>query len=74
MNKTTISVNAPFPEDADCILIDPELILLNPLRRLMADGTYREVTGSLAVIGSVADLAAASRESELPDSTSDPPE
>lgn len=58
MNEITINVAAPFQEDAESIRIDDELILLNPLRRLMADGNYEQVPGRLIV--TAASLAAPS--------------
>lgn len=42
-------IDAPFPENAPEIRADGEFILLNPLRRLGADGQYHELEGKLRV-------------------------
>lgn len=47
-----------FPRKCRSIRIDDELILLNPLRRLMADGNYKQVLGRLAVANAEAGVAA----------------
>lgn len=46
---TDIIIDAPFPENAPEIRVDGEFILLNPLRRLGADGQYHELEGKLRV-------------------------